>query len=522
MLVGHPAGTLRARGFASPCLDNMRTDKLRALIGLLTDLLQRLVVWCIRVLTAAIDKLGRNKLGRRPQQKQPERRLATMLSFLPVVAIFLGLALLEPSSLDPSTDPLALTYHQPNQALTQTRLRADRSARAFSPGQSEIRGVWITNVASSVLFAPWGITRAVHQLARLHFNTIYPVVWNRGNTFYHSPTLKQVTGHDIAPVMALTHPTEDPLAEMVRVGHQKNMRVIPWFEYGFMVPLNAKLARQHPEWLTMRSNTSLRLHDDSFVEENLEEASGPFSRPFSSLLNSGAPRALAWLNPLHPEVQRLILDLVEEVLSQYEVDGIQFDDHFSLPVEFGYDPYTVSLYQADHQGQPPPADAADAAWIRWRADKFSQFVGEVHTRMKTVCPSCTFSLSPNPAKFAYRFHLQDWRTWVQNGWIDELVVQVYRNDLGQFESELAKDTLQSAMDKIPVSIGILTGTWRRPITFDQIKAQVISSRDHHFSGISFFYWDTLWSYFTPESPQQRRRNFRDLLADNIAVVLAPF
>ncbi|MGB3574204.1 MAG: family 10 glycosylhydrolase [Phormidesmis sp.] len=504
-----------------------RPNKLNALIDLCQHLGQRLVVWGMRILTAVdVDKSEILKMWRRSQQ----RRLTAILIVLPILAIFLGLVVLEPSS------------QKPNQALIPTRLFADPPSALSSPVCSEIRGVWITNVASSVLFAPWGIVRAVHQLADLHFNTVYPVVWNRGQTFYHSPTLKQTTGYAIAPVMALVHPTEDPLAEIVRVGHRENMRVIPWFEYGFMVPLNAKLARQHPDWLTWRHNASRRLYDDSFVEGPAKEpVENPIENPaegtidgsreekrsqkksglFSRLLSSGAPSALAWLNPLHPEVQSLVLNLVEEVVSQYEVDGIQFDDHFSLPVEFGYDPYTVSLYQAEHQGQSPPADAADEAWIRWRADKFSEFVGAVHARVKAVCPSCLFSLSPNPAKFAYRFHLQDWRAWVKNGWIDELVVQVYRDDLDKFESELAKDILQSTMDKIPVSIGILTGTWRRPIAFDQIKAQVISSRDHHFSGVTFFYWDTLWSYFTPESPQQRRQNFRALLADDTTVVLAP-
>ncbi len=231
------------------------------------------------------------------------------------------------------------------------------------------------------------------------------------------------------------------------------------------------------------------------------------------MLNSGAPHQLAWLNPLHPNVQGLLLGLVEEVVSQYAVDGIQFDDHFSLPVEFGYDDYTVSLYQAEHAGQEPPANPADEDWIRWRADKLSKFVNVLHAQVKAHCPSCTLSLSPNPAKFAYRFYLQDWSHWAEQGWLDELVIQVYRDQLAQFESELGKSRLQAVRDRIPVSVGILTGTWRHPIAFEQIQAQVESSRDRHFAGVSFFYWETLWSYFTPEPPRQRRQNFRRLLSD---------
>ncbi len=383
----------------------------------------------------------------------------------------------------------------------------------FSPINQEIRGVWITNVASGVLFSPWGIPRALNQLAEMHFNTVYPVVWNRGQTFYRSKALHKITGRTIDPLIALTHFREDPLAEMVRVGHRQNLRVMPWFEYGFMVPMNSAIARQHPEWLTSRQNGSRHLQEDAF-EAGEMPLEPPLKRGlFSQLLNGGAPAQLGWLNPMHPSVQGLLLGLVEEVIDEYDVDGIQLDDHFSLPVEFGYDPYTVSLYKAEHQGQPPPNNPADPDWIRWRAGKLSRFMNVLHARVKAKCETCTISISPNPAKFAYRFYLQDWRSWVRQGWVDELVVQVYRDDFERFESELGKELLQEAQSRIPVSIGILTGTWQHPISFEQIRKQVQSSRDRHFAGVSFFYWDTLWSYFTPEAPKRRRQSFKQLMEE---------
>lgn len=400
--------------------------------------------------------------------------------------------------------------------IKQSQIKQSLSP-TFSPITEEIRGVWITNVASGVLFSPWGIPRALNQLAEMHFNTVYPVAWNRGQAFYRSQTLNKITGQTIDPLIALTHLREDPLAEMVRVGHRQNLRVIPWFEYGFMVPMSSAIAQQHPEWLTTRQDGSRQLKgtfeagelplEPSLVDGKEVDSRGLFSR----LLNGGVPAQLGWLNPMHPSVQGLLLGLVEEVIDGYDVDGIQLDDHFSLPVEFGYDSYTVSLYQAEHQGQLPPNNPADPDWIRWRAGKLSRFMNVLHARVKAKCPTCTISISPNPAKFAYRFYLQDWRSWVTEGWVDELVVQVYRDDFERFESELGKEPLQKAQSRIPVSIGILTGTWRHPISFEQIRQQVQSSRDRHFAGVSFFYWDTLWSYFTPEAPKRRRQAFKQLM-----------
>lgn len=395
---------------------------------------------------------------------------------------------------------------------------AQLAVSEFSPLDLEVRGVWITNVASDVLYAPWGIARTIEQLADMRFNTVYPVVWNRGQTIYHSDSIKEITQQDISPLVGLMHPREDPLAEMIRRGHQKGLRVIPWFEYGFMVPLQSRLAEAHPDWLTARKDGTLQLGEKALTggligETSESESAAAQPKGVNRLLKSGAPSELGWLNPLHPKVQSLILDLVDEVVTNYDVDGIQFDDHFSFPIEFGYDAFTVALYGAEHEGQLPPLDSADEDWLRWRAEKLSDFVSTLHQRVEETCLDCVFSLSPNPASYAYEYYAQDWQTWAENGWLDELVIQIYRNDLDQFAAELTKETLQSIRDRIPVSIGILTGTWGSPIAFEQIKQQVASSREHHFSGVSFFYWDTLWSYFTPESPQQRRQDFRELLQE---------
>lgn len=455
---------------------------------------QRLMVRCSRLSGRTIESIFRQYRTANSPMRQ---------WVFPVVALILALFLISYV-----IQGSGLTSQQGNRpAGLEDKQVFSEAIAPSSLAPQEIRGVWITNVASTALFAPWGIPRVLNQLAEMHFNTVYPVVWNRGQTFYRSPALANITGQTIDPLIALTHPQEDPLQEMVRVGHRQHLRIIPWFEYGFMIPLNSTLAKQHPDWLTSRQNGSRQLQADEVVASPLPDNRGWIAR----MLRSGAPTQLGWLNPMHPSVQGLLLGLIEEVVETYDVDGIQLDDHFSLPVEFGYDPYTLSLYRAEHQGQLPPSNPADEDWIRWRAQKLSKFMNIVYVRTKAKCPTCTISVSPNPAKFSYRFHLQDWRTWVQQGWVDELVVQIYRDDFNQFESELRKEPLREALSRIPVSIGILTGTWHRPIAFEQIRQQVVSSRDRNFSGVSFFYWDTLWSYFTPEAPQGRRASFKQLM-----------
>jgi uncharacterized lipoprotein YddW (UPF0748 family) len=358
---------------------------------------------------------------------------------------------------------------------------------------TEIRGVWLTNIASGVLFVPWGIDRAINQLSKLHFNTIYPVVWNRGYTFYQSSIAKNITGSASEPWLNFIHGGQDILAKIIKLAKPKGLTVIPWFEYGFMAPPNSQLAKLHPDWLTIGQEGA-----DSIKESLPEE------------INNGATSKQAWLNPLHPEVQEFILGLILEVVSNYNVDGIQLDDHFGMPVQFGYDRFTVELYKQEHQGKSPPSNPFDSEWMRWRADKITAFMSKIYRSIKEIDPNAKLSLSPNGQAFAYKYYLQDWETWVKNGWVDELVVQVYRHHKNSFMAELAQPAVKLAQTKIPVAIGISAGTLRHPVRISQVKEQIDIVRDRSFSGISFFYWESLWGYITPETPHKRRRVFSEM------------
>jgi uncharacterized lipoprotein YddW (UPF0748 family) len=152
----------------------------------------------------------------------------------------------------------------------------------------------------------------------MNFNTIYPVVWNSGYALFPSATARQ-TG--IQPFIYKGNEGQDILADVVAQAHRQGIKVIPWFEFGFMAPPTSELAVNRSGWLTKQRDRQ----QSSFAEDG----------------------EVVWLNPFRPEVQQFITNLVLEVVTQYDVDGIQFDDHMSLPNEFGYDDYTVALYKKE-------------------------------------------------------------------------------------------------------------------------------------------------------------------------------
>jgi uncharacterized lipoprotein YddW (UPF0748 family) len=352
--------------------------------------------------------------------------------------------------------------------------------------RSEIRGVWLTNIDSEVLFKRETLADAVRKLSDLQFNTLYPTVWNWGYTLYPSKVAEKAIGRAIDPHPSLQK--RDMLAEVIQLGHRKKLTVIPWFEFGFMAPADSELARRYPDTLTRRQDGS-------------------------AIWWEGKVHQRVWLNPLHPKVQELITDLVAEIITEYDADGIQFDDHFGYPSEFGYDDYTVKLYQREHEGKSPPTDPLDKDWIQWRADKISEYWLVLRNKIKEIDPKAIVSLSPNPQTFSLESYLLDWHGLRQKGAIDELVVQVYRTDMTAFDNELAQSELQQARNSIPVAIGILSGLKSRPIPMANITTQVQKTREQKFTGVSFFFYESLWN-LSDESAEYRRSSFRELFQNS--------
>ena len=379
-----------------------------------------------------------------------------------------------------------------------------------SPTFEERRGVWLTNVASAVLFVPGSVHRSIQQLSEHNFNTVYPVVWNRGYTFYPSPLAKEMIGKSQEPLLNWTRGNVDVLGVIIKESKKQGLEVIPWFEYGLMIPKSSLLARKHPDWLTQAQGGKLNTFYQDELEANEESKRQNLIQRWRKKAYQKQVSQLVWLNPLHTEVQQLIKGLMLEIIMKYQVNGVQLDDHFGMPVELGYDPLTIKIYQQEHGGKNPPKDSHNPQWMAWRSAKLTAFMADLVKTIKTINPNILISLSPNSHPFSYQNYLQDWKTWVKRGLVDELVVQVYRDDLNSFNKELQQSAVKFARQKIPVSIGILSGTLNNKVKIEQIKQQVETVRKHGFDGVSFFYWESLWSYLTPESPHKRRRVFDEI------------
>jgi uncharacterized lipoprotein YddW (UPF0748 family) len=355
------------------------------------------------------------------------------------------------------------------------------SAQTAKAPATELRGVWLTNIDSDVLFSKEKLDKGLQRLKELNFNTVYPTVWNWGWTLYPSKVAQKVIGRELDPEPGLQG--RDMLKEAIEGGHARGLKVIPWFEFGFMAPADSQLAKRRPQWITSRSDGS------SIVKEGIHNR--------------------VWLSPFRPDVQQFMQELIVEIVKNYDIDGIQFDDHLGLPAELGYDSYTVAMYKKEHRGKVPPKNPQDPEWLKWRANKITDYMKRLFIAIKAAKKNCIVSVAPNPQRFSYDFFLADWARWERMGLIEDLVLQIYRNDLKVFNSELDRPEVKTATRHIPVSVGIISGLKGKSVPMQQIETQVKNVRDRKFAGVSFFFYETLWN-MSKEPLQERQTRLQKI------------
>jgi uncharacterized lipoprotein YddW (UPF0748 family) len=308
------------------------------------------------------------------------------------------------------------------------------SSTATAP-TAEVRGTWITTTANRAIATPADTATTMRRLREIGLNTVYVEVWKNGYTQFPSEVLKRTIGVERRPALMPQDPSDKPaqlalpardlLQEMLIEAHRNGLITIAWFEYGFMAAhkdTNPHLRRMKPEWM---------------------------SRDIKG--NTVAPNGFVWMNPLHPDARRFLLDLVLEAVDKYDLDGVQLDDRIVWPyVTMGYDDYTKKVYAAEHNGREPPADHTDAAWMRWRAEKVNEYARQFVQEVRAKRPGLIVSLSPAVYPWSWDYYLLEWPKWaawtakdanpaalgaaarVAPRW-DEFIPQVYRFSYPAFE-----------------------------------------------------------------------------------------
>ena len=125
-----------------------------------------------------------------------------------------------------------------------------------------------------------------------------------------------------------------------------------------------------------------------------------------------------YLNPAESEVRELIISGVKELLEKYSVDGVHIDDYFYPTTDAEFDKLSYEKYCACTD-EPLPLDD-------WRRSNVNMMIEGCYNAVKFVNKDIKFTVSPAASVSKnYEEFYADIKEWIRNGYIDEIIPQLY-------------------------------------------------------------------------------------------------
>lgn len=352
--------------------------------------------------------------------------------------------------------------------------RTIRMEASHYPQDTGVRGVYLPSPSHTGSFLSFAeVQRSVELLSALHFNCLFVCAWAGSRVAWNSEVLLQnstLTSKEAGNMYrSYTGGSGDALKDIIDVAHGKGIKVILWFEYGFMhgiggVNTQDPVLAAHPEWIGINSSGKPCSYNDTDY----------------------------YLNGYDPAVQNFLMDLMKEALALYpDLDGIQGDDRLpAMPHNAGYDEKTRSRYQAE-TGREVPSNDNETHWERWRLDVLNAFAARMHKELKEIKPSLVVCFAPNKYPWCRNMLMQDWPGWIAEGSVDLLTVQCYVTASYREDVAATLGYVQEKTDKPLFNPAMILKNGDTLLSLDQLAAQLQYNREAGTFGESQFWFDGL-------------------------------
>ncbi len=263
---------------------------------------------------------------------------------------------------------------------------------------SQQKAVWVSYIDLSEMLTgksqsefEKSFSAVCKNIKNLGCNTIYVHVRAFSDAYYSSelfPWSKGVTGS------FGVEPDFDPLEIMIEKAHEQSLSFHAWIN-----PFRCE------------TDENMKLTGENFTigKWYANQEDYPEYLTFSKSDNHW------WLNPAVEEVRNFVADGVEEIVSNYQVDGIHFDDYF---YPYSADDFDLLTYEQS---------GSDLAVEEWRIENCNEFIKQIYERVKSVDPNILFGVSPQGnIENNYEYMYADVKEWCsKSGYIDYIVPQIY-------------------------------------------------------------------------------------------------
>ncbi|MDD5540335.1 MAG: family 10 glycosylhydrolase [Candidatus Marinimicrobia bacterium] len=284
--------------------------------------------------------------------------------------------------------------------------------RLVSLPARELRGVWMSRFDYTQPFENHDpeamktfIRDSFQKFKQANFNVIFFQVRGNGDAFYNS---QYEPWSDLLTGQLGQDPGWDPLNFAIETAHQLGLELHAWINVfpawrgkippPVTKPIHPYLA--HPDWLVCDSDGNPMPLSNNYVS-------------FSAGI---------------PAVHDYLIQVVTNIVSRYDIDGIHFD-YLRYPdkaqaMDYSHDPISRSRFNS-REGNPLKLD-----WDEWQREQLTQFVAKVYNNVTAIKPEIKVSAavvgSYKTARWnGYSEVFQDARRWVEIGKIDLVIPMTY-------------------------------------------------------------------------------------------------
>jgi uncharacterized lipoprotein YddW (UPF0748 family) len=291
------------------------------------------------------------------------------------------------------------------------------SAQSSTAPASEMRGVWIASVANIDWPSQAGLSTERQQfeldsmldvLQGMGMNTVFLQVRPNGDALYpnkYAPWSKWLTGKQGTPPA----PYYDPLAYAITGAHKRKMELHAW--------LNPYRATFDGDTASLAPSHMFKALPSEYRNQWLFKYGNRY-----------------YFNPANPNVVDHLVEIVGDIVTRYNVDGIHFDDYFYPYKEAGETLNDYNEFASYSRGFTNIED--------WRRDNVNRLIQGVNTKVKKIKPWVKFGVSPfgvwrnkdkDPVRGSdtragitcYDDLFADVLLWLEKDWIDYVAPQLY-------------------------------------------------------------------------------------------------
>ncbi len=267
----------------------------------------------------------------------------------------------------------------------------------------EMRGAWIASVwninfpsspGSSPETQKAELRRQLDRLQECGFNAVFFQVRPEGDALFSSqlePWSSSLTGRQGQD------PGYDPLQALIEEAQERNLEVHAWLN-----PFRAQAA------------------SPNLAPPHLATTHPDLVHPYGPYL---------WMDPGAKEVQQRLVDVCQDLVERYDLDGIHFDDYF-YPYPDG------KSFPDDASWQEYRRGGGTMSRADWRRDNVNRTIQAVDEAVESKADHVRFGISPfgipAPEKpegirgfDQYNGLYADPQKWIDEGWVDYLAPQLY-------------------------------------------------------------------------------------------------